>query len=312
MKFKFKVYAKENTQQATLEIVKNQCKLINLGKISLDAKYGYSYTAYIHGKESKIDNKYKEELHLDLDLQQTESLELFIKDISEKVTRIVAIPQDKNIALENCNLYYKHIKRDSHQLCIYFDYSRAVEKTQLTEEFIPSFNFKTKKDILIIGNLLGFWGTATLFSNNGKSIHEETAKFINETIDSGQYKDVFIVGGSQGATAALAYGAAIPQCREIHAACPVDISKSSMLKHLKDKITDQDIIEAKNLVLKTLLTKKCFLYSTKFDFPHFDHHEYLAKFIPKENYLVCEDPQIGHGDCLRYYIKRIYSSIDSL
>lgn len=312
MKFKFKIYTYKNILLPTLEVIRRQCELINFGRISLSKKHGYKYAIYFHGKKSIIDHSYKNELFLNFDIKDFDSIELFIMEGESNKSRVVAYESSSIVELtKNSVLNYKHINRGSDDLIIYFDYSRLVSKVKIHEEFIPKFNFRTEKDVLVLGNQFGYWGTSLLFGDSGEYIYGEIVNFINTLIKRQSYKRIFFVGGSQGATAALAYASAFPECAAVYAASPVEISKKTMLKHFGDKISDEYIFLAKSNIYKTLQEKVVNLYATISD-ESFEYQNDLAKniVVPISKYTVCNDPKIGHGDCLRYYIKTIYQNIN--
>ncbi len=308
---RFKIYPGKNVSLTTLELIRWQCQLIRLGKIFLAFKQGYSYAIYVHGKESLIDHSYRSEIVKNLNFDQFDSIEIFILDRDSNRSRLVVYKGPAQFDLgDGSFIFYRHISRGSKDLVVYFDYSRLVDKVKLHEEFIPKFNFRTEKDILIIGNQFGYWGTAVLFGDNGNFLYERVIDFINKLIKEKNYSRIFFVGGSQGATASLVYGSAFSQCSHIYAACPVEVNKKTMLKHFGDRIADSDISTAAFFLEKTLKEKKVTLYSTAID-KHFDFHKKLAQLLPPSNFFICKDPSVDHGDCLRYYIKDIYQSINN-
>lgn len=309
-KFRFKIYIGDNATISTLELIRWQCELINLGSIYFPRKKGYKYALYMHGTTPLIDHNYYEEISRKFQASQYDKIELFISEFEIK-SRIVAYKGNSSAELfDNVFLNYDHILRGSKDLVVYFDYSRLVSKVNLHEEFIPKFNLKTQKDVLVLGNQFGYWGTSLLFSDNGILIYDYIVKFIKSLIDNYSYSRLYFIGGSQGATAALVYGQAFAQISTIYAACPVDIDKKNMLKHLADKTSDKDIHFAKSCFNKTLKSHNVLLYSTVIDHHH-EFHNAIADNILYGNYIVCHDPLIDHGSCLRYYIKDIYRLIEN-
>jgi hypothetical protein len=206
-------------------------------------------------------------------------------------------------------LYYKFIQGTNDALIIYFDYSRNSEKIKLYEEYLPKFSMRTDSSLLLIANVFGFWGTAISFSSDGHLIINDVLKLILEQLKISKASRIYIVGGSQGASAALLYGNFLRGVEQIHAVVPVQFTTESMLMHIKDNVASEDIMLCETKILSTLSQKNVFLYSTLGDTLWYSWHRDLSLNSEKVRFIVCDDPAIKHDNCLKYYIKYIYASI---
>lgn len=205
-------------------------------------------------------------------------------------------------------LYYKFIQGRSKSLVVYFDYSKDVNKIYAYQEFIPRFNMKTDSSVLLLGNSFGVWGTATCFASDGRLIVADVLELIQRIVTKCGCQRVYLVGGSQGATAALVYGGLLPSVEHIYAAVPVCFDTKSMLRHLKEVLRFKDIHLAQSLMLAGLRGGTVSLYSSRGD-PQSDWHADLSLLSSRCNFKMCDDFEIGHGEVLRYFIKDIYKSI---
>lgn len=285
--------------------------LMDLGRILLRRRIGYKYAVYIRTKnEDILDHHYYDEVDKFFYNEDLIGVEVFCKRGDYQVFRIVGYPLNPVIKIsDTCDLQYKHVERSSQDLVIYFDYSRLVEKVLLHEENLPKFNFKTNKDVLVISNSLGHWGTCTAFDSQGSFIFQKVASFINNLIDKFYYKRVFIIGGSQGASAALAYSSIIKNVAHVFAAAPVEINKKNSLKHLSDLISEENLKLINTYFYEGLKFSKISLYSTLVD-EHNLFHKNLSEFEGVVEYEECHDPTVDHGKCLKFYIKDIYKKIE--
>lgn len=208
-------------------------------------------------------------------------------------------------------LHYRLTTGTGDSLIVYFDYSRLVEKVDLHEEFVPRFNFRTNDHVLVISNAFGHWGTSCLFSSDGRLIIHEVAGFLRDTVERLRARRVYLIGGSQGGTAALVYGALIEKTEAIYSAVPVPVSTKSMLRHLADRIEPSAIWCCDQIMRLSFECRNVNLFSTIGD-PIYTWHKSLPR-MGRENvsFELCQDTNVGHGDCLRYFIKTIYSNITS-
>lgn len=117
-----------------------------------------------------------------------------------------------------------------------------------------------------------------------------------------------MIGGSQGAVAALVYGGLIAQCHGIFATVPEALHTKSMLQHLRHLIDERDVVLANDLMLNTLATRRVHLFSTIGD-ERWEYHRSLADHGTDVDFTLCDDPGVTHADCLKYYIKDIYSAV---
>ncbi|UUC91696.1 hypothetical protein [Comamonas sp. C11] len=313
MSLKFKIYfPSKNTARDDLITAQHCVDTISLGKVLLREKNDYKYAVYFYYKDRQVtDHNYYSEIDKDFDIDNLVSIEIFCKNDKGHIFRIIGANPDSELVIsEKCALKYRHTKHGSNDLVIYFDYSRLVEKVILHQEFIPQFNFKTKKDVLIMSNALGYWGTCTSFDDNGIFIFPKIALFINKLIDELSYKRVFLVGGSQGASAALVYAAGINNVEHVFAAAPVEINRKNSLRHLDELISSNDLDTINNIFCSALEKSKISLFSTLAD-EHNLFHKKLSKFNGVIEYEECDDPDVTHGKCLRHYIKKIYKTIES-
>lgn len=313
MSLKFKIYfPSKNLLRDDLLAAQHCVDIVSLGRVLLRERSGYKYAVYFYYKDKQItDHNYYSNIDINFDVRDIVSIEVFCKNDKGHVFRIVGtIPDSELVISQGCALKYRHVKNGSSDLVVYFDYSRLVEKVILHQEFIPQFNFKTGKDILVLSNSLGYWGTCTSFDNNGEFIFPKVSDFINKLTDDLSYKRVFLVGGSQGASAALAYAASLKNVAHVFAAAPVEINRKNSLKHLKGLISSSDLEMINSIFYTALENSKVSLYSTLAD-EHNLFHKKLSQFSGVIEYEECSDPEIDHGKCLRYYIKSIYKTIES-
>jgi len=299
---------------SSIDVFDALCQTENLGLTQLEIRERdnrvYAYYAEYNNKPPRKRHDYAKTWaeHLGPG-EQFSKIEIFCKD-GAGILKWRAICEKKpcSIPLDGDKLYYKYSKGTADSLLVYFDYSRSTEKVKLYEEYLPPFNMRTESSVLVIANVFGHWGTATSFSSNGKLIVDDVLKFILQKFTISGAKRIYIIGGSQGGSAALLYGSLLPLVEQIHAAVPVPFSTKSMLMHLKYEIHNEDIAFCDSKMLEAFLYENVFLYSTRGDIAC-DWHCKLAASSHKVAFTLCEDMTVLHGDCLRHYIKNIYKSI---
>ncbi|WP_281211675.1 hypothetical protein [Pseudomonas fulva] len=273
---------------------------------------GYEYACYLnYANSSIIDHNYYKSLSLEFNHKlQVRSFEIFARNESgANLWRIIGYAKNPVLELDNGTaISYKYTPGTSTDLVVYFDYSRLVSKVELHEEHCPRFGFKTDKHTLVISNNFGYWGTACLFDSMGKFVVPSILKLINDLSEKHNIKRTFTIGGSQGGVAALVYGGLIHNCAAVHSCVPVIINKSSMLKHIGHLVNDEELWFASQLLHNSLQTRNVHLYSTVGD-PTVEYHKQLSSSAAHTQLHLCADSNIGHMDCLKYYIKDIYHSI---
>ena len=315
-KFTLKHYFNDAIASEDFHIAIDHAECITDEGILIPPLAGYEFACYINYKEKAvIDHKYYQFINIIFEPNlEIVSFEIFArKNTGGRPWRIIGRPVERFITLENgTTIPYKLTEGQSKDLVIYFDYSRLVSKVLLHEEYCPSFGFKTDKNVLVLSNNFGYWGTASLFDSNGRFIVPGILKFINKTIEEMGCERVFLVGASQGGVSALVYGSLIEKCTEIFSCVPMPINKKVMLKHMSHTINSDDIWFSSKLLTDCLSRRNVNLYSTVGD-PIWEYHKELAE-IGRDNirFALCQDPNVGHEKCLKYFIKEIYQRIESL
>lgn len=270
-----------------------------------------SYTHYADG--SRLDHRFYPSVDVPFEAdREVVSFEVYARRSSgQRLWRFIGNPIESSIILEGGEpLYFRLTRGRGRDLVILFDYSRLVSEVKRTQEYCPSFNFVTEKHKLVIGNVFGHWGTADLFDSSGSFIVPEVTQFINDIIDQLGVERVFMIGGSQGAVAALVYGGLVAQCHGVFATVPDALHTKSMLRHLKHLIDERDVAVANELMLKTLQTRRVQLFSTVGD-ERWEYHRSLAERGTDVTFTLCDDPKVKHADCLKFYIKDIYAAVEA-
>lgn len=296
--------------QVAMDII----KYITDSSISIPEVTGYEFACYVNYTQSRVtDHNYYKSLNFIFDKNlEVLSFEVFARrENGSESWRVIGRAAEKSLALFNdTKVPYRFIAGNSKDLVIYFDYSRLVSKVEMNEEYIPRFGFKTNKNILVISNTFGHWGTGCLFDSTGKLIIPSILRLINETIDREGIQRTFFIGGSQGGVAALVYGGLIDNCTKIYSCVPVPISTKVMLKHLSHLLAPDDVWFASKLLENSFRLRNINLYSTIGD-PIWEFHENLSSLGgASTHFYLCENPSVRHGDCLRHFIKEIYQNIE--
>jgi hypothetical protein len=310
---RLKFYIKQEAKRADLLVAMYVAAQVVGGRVCVGELPDWEFAFYVHTNENHaLDNRYYKSISLDLkQFQGVIGVEIFGRKCQQPIWRLVASPPESKFRLPSGKfLRYRLAAGNSRDLVILFDYSRLVSKVILHQECCPRFGYQTSKNVLVLSNAFGYWGTACLFDDAGRYIVPDVVGFINSVISKLGCNRVFIIGGSQGAASALVYGQSISQCVEVFAASPVKVDKKIMLRHLSNTIADSDIIHANNLLLTTFSNRIVNLYSSQGDTHHL-YHEALSQYCTgTSQYRVCDDPDVEHGQVLKRFIKEIYRKID--
>ncbi|MBI6918977.1 hypothetical protein JET68_09220 [Pseudomonas monteilii] len=314
-RFTIKHYFNGPIEDAEFKIAIQHTDFITDEGIDIPELPGYEFACYLnYANSSIIDHNYYKSLTLKFNHNlQVVSFEIFARSQNNgNLWRIIGYAKNSELKLSTGTVIpYRFTPGTSKDLVIYFDYSRLVSKVLLHEEHCPRFGFKTDKSVLVISNNFGHWGTGCLFDSNGKSILPNILKLITDLSIEHDIERTFMVGGSQGGVAALVYGGLINNCKAIHSCVPVHINKGSMLKHISHLLTDEDVWFASRLLENSLQSRSVHLYSTVGD-PISEYHQQLSILGGSSTQLhICQDKNIGHMDCLKYFIKDVYQSIES-
>ncbi|WP_288842815.1 hypothetical protein [uncultured Deefgea sp.] len=291
-------------------MLRSATKLCTRNSVHIDAVAGYKFAVYIFKSDGDLlDSNYYKSIEIDLSCYECiYALEVYVSnEFDRKVGRaLVQLSQSRYELINGGVLNYEFVS-GSKNLIVYFDYSRLAEKSRLYNEYYSKLSIKTNKSILTLSNVFGHWGTMLLFDDAGNLIVNEISGFINGLITGLNCEQVFFVGGSQGATAALVYAALVPRCTAVYAATPVPIDTKNMLKHLKHLISEKDIKYCENKMLESFNSTNVFLFSSSGD-EYLSFVSKLAENIPSSNFYNSSDT-IKHDKILPHYIKSIYERI---